>query len=171
MNYFDFYKITPSFHINISELRKSYYKKSRELHPDTNSSIDRVEDDTDYLSALNNQAYNTLLHPLSRLKYILETEFTNTAQEVSADDPGFLVEMMDLHEFIQEAILCEDEVLIAKGRERLKQFDAQAHEEVKTYLTLFEEGQRSPEIRKAMQTYYNKLKYFTRLGETIGGEG
>ncbi|MBK9107270.1 MAG: hypothetical protein IPM92_02525 [Saprospiraceae bacterium] len=170
MNYFEFYKIAPAFHINISELRKRYYEKSRASHPDSIPADKAGEFDADFLSALNNQAYHTLLHPLSRLKYILETEFSATDQETLKDDAAFLLEMMNLHEFLQEAILCEDEVLISKGRERLGAFDTLAHEEVSPFLALFDQGHRSPEIRKALQVYYNKLKYFTRLGETMGGD-
>lgn len=170
MNYFEFYNLTPAFQINVSDLRKRYYEQSRASHPDMQLKLQQQDQDGDYFSALNNQAYKTLLHPLSRLKYLLDTEFSSDESDIVRDEPGFLAEMMELHEFIQESLISEDVVLLSEGAAKLKQFEDQAQLEVESHLFQFDRGARTPEIKQAMGSYYNKLKYFTRLRETMEGK-
>ncbi|MBK8954934.1 MAG: Fe-S protein assembly co-chaperone HscB [Saprospiraceae bacterium] len=167
MNYFEHYQLAPAFYIDQNELRRKYYQKSRSVHPDQNPENNSIAHHDDYLSALNNQAYKTLLHPLSRLKYLLDTEFEAGKGELIQDSQEFLLEMLELHEFIMEAIQAGDLNLMEQAKEQLNSLEKDADEKASPALRDFDQGLRNDRIRNEMQHYYNQLKYVNRLRENL----
>jgi len=59
-------------------------------------------------SSLINKAYTTLVKPLSRGQYLLEILGHPVEEIDKADDPAFLVEMMELNEELEEAHSLEE---------------------------------------------------------------
>ncbi len=67
LSYFDYYNIPCQYKLNQSELRKLFYSKSKDLHPDQSNQIDAIDQ-----TSVNNEAYRILSDPHLRLKHILE---------------------------------------------------------------------------------------------------
>ncbi len=166
MNYFEYFDIPVSFQINLSELRKKYYEKSRALHPDLNASED---ENSIFLTAYNNQAYQILLDPLSRLKYIIET-FNGPIQENhTLLSQEFLLEMMDFHEEVNEAVVNKDIEKLNQFKSILKDLDIKAQKLADKDFKAFEIGDRSNIVFEGLTMYYFKMKYFNRLSQSIDG--
>jgi molecular chaperone HscB len=165
MDYFEFYNIAPQFHIDLNQLRKKFYEKSRELHPDIS-----VQDDSIFLSAYNNQAYQTLLQPLSRLKYIIETFKGPIGENTNLLSQDFLMEMMELHEEVNESVLNKDESSLNNLRMQLVKMEEHALADAEIAIKSFDSGERNDSVFDGLITYYFKLKYFKRLQETLSGE-
>ncbi len=167
MNFYGFYHLQPVFNIDFKELRKRYYEKSKALHPDGNTHQDADQEDLVYLTALNNQAFQTLSDPVLRLKYLLDNEFLNQNPEHLRDEPKFIIEMIELHEQIEEAILNDDQDRLDEAKMKLEKWKEWASEKASDSLKLFDKGERTQEIQSGMLGYYNQLKYFSRLQQIL----
>lgn len=171
MNYFSFYGLQPSFHLDLKSLRQLYYEKSKIYHPDSAAEVNSFNQDRDYFAALNNQAYKTLSNPLSRLHYILENEFPDTLPCPKEEDATFLMDMMELHEKLEDAIDTGDDQSILDAQQILESFEDNALEAASSSLSLFDQGERNQQIRCMLQRYAEQLKFFERLRQMIDTPG
>ena len=73
MNFFEFYEIEPSFILDEASLKKKFYQKSREFHPDffINESEEK-QAEVLYQSTYNTNAYDALSNERKRIAYVLE---------------------------------------------------------------------------------------------------
>lgn len=55
------------------------------------------------LSGLVNEAYNTLLQPVSRIRYILSQHSLDVTETDQLDDPHLIAEIIELREALEEA--------------------------------------------------------------------
>ncbi len=81
MNYFSFYGIPEAFFVDEAQVKATYYRLSREYHPDlyaANGDSDKQAEALS-LSTLNNQAFVVLSRFDKRLEYILDSH--NLIQE------------------------------------------------------------------------------------------
>lgn len=162
-NYFEHFDIPIAHDIDLDQLRKKYYQKSREFHPDINSN----KPELDFLTAYNNQAYKTLLNPLSRLKYIIELISGPIQENTQALPQEFLNQMMELHESIFEAKDQEDTKQLDHLMKELSLAESNAQNSISLVFRDFDQGNHNAEILNQMKFYYFKLKYFIRLREHI----
>ncbi|XP_036383071.1 iron-sulfur cluster co-chaperone protein HscB [Megalops cyprinoides] len=103
-NYFDIMDCDKSFALDTQRLQKRYLHLQRSLHPDNFSRKTQKEQEySEIQSALVNKAYKTLLKPLSRGLYMLELGGVHLEEgtDISAD-PGFLLEIMEINERLEE---------------------------------------------------------------------
>lgn len=169
MNYFEFFGLRPAYSIHKSDLRQAYYSNSRLYHPDHEAGRDNDEKDREFLSAFNNQAYQTLLDSTSRLQYILETEFDpGEACEVSLQQE-FLVEMMELHERLNEALSTENQEAVNQCIQEITLLENEAEIQTEKFIQAFDQGERTVEVHKGLKAFYFKLKYFKRYRDQIDG--
>ncbi|MGB5023755.1 MAG: iron-sulfur cluster co-chaperone HscB C-terminal domain-containing protein [Saprospiraceae bacterium] len=162
-NYFEHFGIPIAHEIDLSLLRKKYYEKSREFHPDINQN----KPDLDFHTAYNNQAYKILLNPLSRLKYIIELTEGPIQENTQTLPQEFLIQMMELHEAIFEAKELQDTKQLNRLMEELSLAETNAQNKIHPIFRDFDQGNRDPEILNQMKFYYFKLKYFIRLRENL----
>lgn len=167
MNYFGFYGLQPSFHLDLKSLRQLYYEKSKIYHPDSASDANSAEQDVAYYAALNNQIYKTLSNPLLRLQYILENEFPATEPCLKEADAAFLMNMMELHENLEEAIDSGNESNLLLAQHALENYEKSAFATTAPFLIRFDEGERNQEIKCMLQRYAEQIKYFDRLRQLI----
>ena len=75
MNYFEVFSLQPKLGLETAALEKSFYRLSREFHPDrfASESAARQAEATEKSSLLND-AYRTLRDPIRRTEYLLELE-------------------------------------------------------------------------------------------------
>ena len=103
-NFFEWFGLEASFQVDPVELKRLFFQKSREVHPDRNDAEDSLT-----LASYNNEAYRTLKTQSLRYPYILEQY---CEAELSDDLPQeFLLEMMDLNE---AAMMGDEESLKAE---------------------------------------------------------
>jgi molecular chaperone HscB len=55
------------------------------------------------LSGLVNEAYNTLLQPLSRIRYILSQHDFGVSETDQLDDPRLIMEVIEIREALEDA--------------------------------------------------------------------
>jgi molecular chaperone HscB len=166
VDYFEYFGIKSAFQLDLNELRKKYYEKSRTLHPDVQNSN---KDEQLFLSAYNNQAYQTLVDPLGRLKYIIETNKGPIQENHSLLSQDFLMDMMDLHEQVNEARMNADSVLIEKFKNELNNLERNTLREADPQIKAFDNGKRSDSVFDGLTVYYFKLKYFKRFKQALEG--
>lgn len=123
MNYFKHFGIEESFCVDQDKLRKEFLIKSREVHPDLNMAGDNV--DLDQLSAINNEAYNTLKDEILVIQHVLHI---NGFDALANQQPTsvFLSEMMELNEMIDEAKDTEDINKISNCEQAIQNLKSEA---------------------------------------------
>lgn len=86
-----------SFNIDVQDLQRKYRNLQRLLHPDYFSQKSQGERDiSEKQSSLVNKAYNTLLSPLSRGKYLLSLHGITITE--GGVDSAFLFEILEINE-------------------------------------------------------------------------
>lgn len=166
INYFEYFQITPAIQLDLNDLRKRYYEKSKSIHPDFNTGD---SDNKIVQTAFNNLAYRTLTSPLSRLKYIIETFHGPLNENASLLSQEFLLEMMELHEQTNEALSENDADQINNCQLALANYEDRAMKSALQYINQFDSGMRSAEIFTELSRYYFKMKYFDRLRQSLEG--
>lgn len=141
--------------VDLKTLRKEYRKLQSQYHPDI---VAPGEQD---ISSELNKAYNTLTKPLTRSQYILSLKGVDLtrdgeAQKIMSKDPQLLMEVLDVHEQLED-ISSEDD-LRDIGRENKQRL--QNCEE------LLGEAYCAKDYEKAAMLTV-ELKYWTNLDSAI----
>lgn len=103
-NYFEVFNLVPSFHIDLVQLRQTYYQLSKQSHPDHHQQV--TNDSSD--SSLLNQAYGVLSKQLNRIQYYLE--LLGCSEQSLKPNPRLLMEMMELNEEIENLNDAESQI-------------------------------------------------------------
>ncbi|KAH9982894.1 Co-chaperone Hsc20 [Lactifluus volemus] len=110
VNKYDYYELleTPKspnpFIINENRLKDNFRRMQRYVHPDLWAA--QGEDKTlaaHHLSGLVNEAYNTLLRPLSRIHYILSQHNVGISETDQSNDPQLITEIIEIREALESA--------------------------------------------------------------------
>lgn len=161
-DYFKHFDIKRRFRIDLDLLRKKYYAISRNLHPDINNSLE----DLDEKISQHNLAYKTLNEPISRLKYIIDLESGDL--KINQDlSPEFLMEMMDLNEEIEQALLSNQEERIKKLIQSVDELENNLHTNANPSIELYDTGNRSEFVIASLVEYFVQLKYLRRLKKNL----
>lgn len=107
---YDYYELleTPNspnpFVINEGQLKNNFRRIQRYVHPDlwASQGKDKTQAARD-LSGLVNEAYNTLLQPLSRIHYILSQHNLGVSETDQLDDPRLITEVIEIREALEDA--------------------------------------------------------------------
>ena len=145
MDYFEHFGLKQIFNLDLALLRRQFYLKSKESHPDI------VNDH------------------LFRLKYILHLKFGPDLNEPKPNT-AFLMEMLDFHEKIDFAISKNNPTEINILKKALDDLFLIEEKKVKEYLERFDAGDNSNEVYQKMLDYYTKLKYFDRLFNNLNNK-
>jgi molecular chaperone HscB len=158
--YFDLLNIEPSFELDKKALKKTFFKQSKNVHPDHH---DGGED----ASAGLNDAYETLKDPVKRIRYILVTYLGDNLEKAQLP-PEFLMEMMEVNEQV--------EGMDPNNAEEIERVQSDVQEQIDNQIAAaLEKGASwSPgaadekNILEAVKQDYYKIKYLLRLRETVG---
>ena len=92
------------FQLDAADLERRYLTHSRAVHPDYHASGPAADLAASLdLSAAVNAAYTILRDPFTRAEHLLGLEGGPTAGEHKQTPPGFLAEMLELREQVEEA--------------------------------------------------------------------
>ncbi|KAG7099211.1 hypothetical protein E1B28_001078 [Marasmius oreades] len=129
------------FEIDEATLKRNFRQSQAACHPDAWSSKGPDKHNTaEQLSAAINNAYQTLLNPLSRIEYLLAANSCGLDETDKVDDLEFLDDIMTAREKIHNTEAKEDlEVVTQQNEERIdgtlreisRLVEAQAWEEAK----------------------------------------
>ena len=101
MNYFEVFGLPKILNIDLQGLEKLFHELSRKHHPDYFTAATSEEQATAlHMTALLNDAYRTLRHPIRRTEYLLQTE--GFKPDGSKVPKSFLMEMFDINEQLDE---------------------------------------------------------------------
>ena len=161
LSYFDYYNIPCQYKLNQSELRKLFYSKSKDLHPDQSNQIDAIDQ-----TIVHNEAYRILSDPHLRLKDILEI-FNGPMDESKMQLPkAFFMDMMDINEEIE---FVSDENR-ASLNEKIKSLIQSEEEQYNLIIQNFDKQDHSEEVLRKLEEFYFKQKYYYRMLQNMNRE-
>ncbi|MBK9257098.1 MAG: Fe-S protein assembly co-chaperone HscB [Saprospiraceae bacterium] len=168
MNYFEFFGMTPAFFVDEDQLKKSFYAKSREFHPDfyTLESTEKQEEILK-LSGYNNEAYKILSDFHERMKYVLELNNEGNDFEKESLPQDFLMDMMDINEEIVELQAEEDKTGLADIMSRITESEQSMYNKVKPLLETFDYKHIESGVMDKIRDYYLKRKYLLRIKDNL----
>ena len=75
MNYYEALGVTPALSLDMEDLKKRFYDRSRQWHPDRFSRASAAEQDHALeMTAVLNDAFRTLREPVARAEYFLKEQ-------------------------------------------------------------------------------------------------
>jgi len=110
MNYFQLFALTPSFEIDLVELKTKYLDLQRAVHPDKFANASERERLISVQKAAQiNDAFSVLNANDSRAQYLLELAGFELAHETQTlKDPMFLMQQMELREALEDITSASD---------------------------------------------------------------
>lgn len=168
MNYFEFYGLPVAFDVDTAKLRKLFYQKSRELHPDFYTMAgEEKQEEVLQLASINNKAFKVLGDKDLCMKYVLELTGTWKEGEKQELPQAFLMEMMDINEAIMELEFEPDAAKMESLRGEIKTMITQMEKEAQSAITAFDEGDRDEKKLALIKDFYLKKRYLNRLQEKV----
>lgn len=167
-NYFEWFGLSPSLRIDEGQLKRSFYQKSKSVHPDFHTLANSdVQEDVLQQASYNNMAYKTLKDFDSRLRYVLDL-YGYLPEEGKASVPQeFLMEMMDFNESIMELQMDYDSDKGQKVLDELEALDQSLGLNIKDILDVNDLSKLDTSQWEALRDYYLKKRYLWRLRENI----
>jgi molecular chaperone HscB len=95
MDFFAYYSLPHTLTPDKAELRRRFYAKSREVHPDQSS-------DSEQAAAINNEAFRVLSDDKALIRHVLTLYGVPTLDDEKLPQ-AFLIDMMEINEAIMEA--------------------------------------------------------------------
>ena len=104
-NYFQVFELPETYRINPQELKKRYQALQRQCHPDKFAGRGGQQQRlAEQYTVFLNQAFSTLLSPLTRAEYLLSLQGINgNFANVTHQDSAFLLEQIELQEALEAA--------------------------------------------------------------------
>lgn len=164
-NYFELFDIPVNLNIDAAGLKRIFFTKSREYHPDFFTQASEVEQETALaMTSLLNKAYATLLDPKKRLAYLLVENKVDITGNAQALPQMFLFEMMELNESIEES---KSQESLDKANGTIDELEAKFTAEVQQILEAEDLSNIDAEQLESLKIYHLKSKYLVRLRETV----
>jgi molecular chaperone HscB len=169
-SYFDFYQLPESFLLDEAALKRLYYAKSRETHPDFHATS-APENQAEMLrqATRNTDAYRTLADPDQRMAYLLRQHGLLDETKQEQLPPDFLMDMMELNEQLMELEDAPDPAAVARvaaeAQAVLDTLDAGIQPVLAGYATL--PADHRPAALGQIRTYYLKKRYLLRIRQQV----
>ena len=171
MNPFAFFDLMPRFTLDVNQLRKLYLANQRKWHPDFHASNPDMHKEALEKTALNNKAYALLGEPFSRAKSVLLIHEIDAEKEQRLP-AGFLMEMMELSDLIEEAISGNQESRAEAEMQLSSLINDNSNQLIRLaelYDSEFPQGNYSRDSLLDMAQLYQKNRYFDRLKKNLSG--
>ena len=120
-NHFELFGLQPAFQIDKSQLDLRYRALQTQVHPDKAAHLPDAEQRLAMQRAtLVNEAYQTLLSPLRRARYLLSLQGVDTQEESNTAMPlDFLMEQIEWREAVSDVHQTRDEAALEQLEIRL----------------------------------------------------
>lgn len=169
-DYFAFYGLPQSFRPDEATLKRLYYAKSRETHPDFHATTS-PENQAEMLrqATLNTDAYRTLSDPDQRMAYLLRENGLLEEGKQEQLPPDFLMDMMDLNEELMELETDADPAGIAKVAAEVTVLADTLDAGIEPVIAGYEQlpADHRPAALQQIRTYYLKKRYLLRIQQQV----
>ncbi|KAM0848765.1 hypothetical protein ACQ4PT_054187 [Festuca glaucescens] len=158
VDYFRIFGLDRGYNIKDNSLEGKYKDWQKKLHPDlVHSKSEKERAFAAEQSALVIDAYRTLSKPLPRALYMLELEGIHVDEEKTINDPGLLMEMMEIREAVSEA--CDSQTL--------EKIQSQMKRKLETWSKSFQEAFDKRDFNRAVEAT-QRMRYYERaMEETV----
>lgn len=156
--------VEPRLQLDLDDLQKRFYARSRALHPDRFARASAAEQQAALdLSSVLNDAYRTLRDPLQRAEYVLVQQGIElNAKDVPAD---LLEEVFELNMALEEA----DTAQVDAARARFEGMRMEIDAKLDTLFAAWDASGGRAEL-EAIRAQLNRRRYITNLIATASGE-
>ena len=156
-----------SFFPDLGELKRKFYSKSRELHPDFyTQESEAKQEEVLAMSAYNNDAYNTLKDDNARMEYILRKHDILGEEGSNKLDQMFLMEMMDINEALMELQMDFDQQAYDKVIAEIASMESDLYGDVEAAMKDFDDDKDITRLQTVVK-YYLKKKYLLRIKDNL----
>lgn len=152
MDYFEVFGLPRILGIDLGALEKTFHQLSRQYHPDYFSTASASEKTQAVrMTALLNDAYRTLRHPVRRVEYLLSLYgFKSDGSKVPQ---ALLMEVFEINEQLEEvkagrASVEEMDSLRVQIKEKRERFDAELLDASAKWDELTKDGASEAELKK-----------------------
>ena len=179
MNYFEVFGLPRSLNLDTAALEQAFHELSRRHHPDFHTRRPPAErQQALQMTALLNDAYRTLRHPVRRAEYLVALE--GFKPDGSKVPKSFLMEVFEINERLHEikdaerngrANAAEVEALRAEIRERIRAFDERIAVAAREWDRLLAEGASEDERKNhlaALTELLSESSYIRNLDRDLG---
>ncbi|XP_047081302.1 iron-sulfur cluster co-chaperone protein HscB homolog [Lolium rigidum] len=158
VDYFRIFGLDRGYDIKDNSLEGKYKDWQKKLHPDlVHSKSEKERAFAAEQSALVIDAYRTLSKPLPRALYMLELEGIHVDEEKTINDPGLLMEMMEIREAVSEA----------DDSQTLEKIQSQMKRKLETWSKSFQEAFDKRDFNRAVEAT-QRMRYYERaMEETV----
>lgn len=155
MDYFEVFGLPRALAIDPAALEKTFHQLSRKYHPDYFTAApesERVQ--AVRMTALINDAYRTLRHPVTRVEYLLALE--GFKPDGSKVPQSLLMEVFEINEQLEEvkagrASIEEIDSLRALIKEKREQFDSELLKASQEWDDLLKSGAGEPQRKEQLK--------------------
>jgi molecular chaperone HscB len=144
MDYFEVFGLPKILGLDLEALEKKFHELSRKYHPDYFSTASAAEKTQAVrMTALVNDAYRTLRHPVRRVEYLLS--LFGFKADGSKVPQSLLMEVFEINEQLEEvkagrASIEEVDSLRAQIKEKRERFDAELQQAAVEWDELIQDG-------------------------------
>ncbi|MCC7298544.1 MAG: hypothetical protein IT244_09440 [Bacteroidia bacterium] len=170
-SYFSLYGFTPKFHLDEQALRLAFLQMQREWHPDFYGNDPEKQQLAISKTSLNNEAHKALSAYTTRIAYILKEMGLSGEGEKNTLPPDFLMEMLDLHDLIEEAVQ-GDAMAMEQAQEQLSALETDLLTELEAE-TQHLDSLSQPWLKtqlEPLQAKWQKFRYLNRLRKNLEGD-
>ncbi len=168
MNYFEFFDLPVTPHIDEGELKRRFYENSKKYHPDFYT-LESAEKQAEILelSTLNNEAYRILADFDRRLKYLLELKGVLAEEGKNEIPQDFLLEMMEINEGLMELEFDFDKEEYQRILQRIAHIESALHQAIEPVIVHYNDKNSSEQELFDLRDFYLKRRYLLRLRENL----
>jgi molecular chaperone HscB len=178
MDYFEVFGLPRVLDVDLAALEKTFHDLSRRYHPDYFSTAPAAEKTKAVrMTALLNDAYRTLRHPVRRVEYLLSLYgFKSDGSKVPQP---LLMEVFEINEQLDEvkagrASVEEVDSLRAQIKEKRERFDAELQQASVGWDELIKAGASEPALKEhlaKLAEILSESSYIRNLERELDGQG
>jgi molecular chaperone HscB len=168
VDYFEFYDLPIAFQLDDAVLKRRFYQKSRQYHPDFHTQADTAQQAAMLeRSTFNNDAYQTLADPDRRMRYILQLKDVLGEEGSQKLPQDFLLDMMDINEGLMDLQMDFDADRYAGLRTAIDQIEADLDDTVRPLLDRWQDTPAHAADLVVVRNFYLKKRYLLRIRENL----
>jgi len=170
--HFELLGLAPRYDLDLNELEARFLELSRELHPDYFQDRPDLRAKSVFLAASLNDAFDALRDPFKRAEYLMQRAGGARSSEDKRLPPGFLVEMMELRESLDEAHASGATDRVEQSRRELESRRAESVRKLgELFRALAASGPDRQQTLQSLREELNVVNYLNSLRRDLLGRG
>jgi molecular chaperone HscB len=163
MEYYEALGLAPSLDLDAEDLKKRFYERSRQWHPDRFSRASAAErEQALQMTAVINDAFRTLRDPVARAEYFLKEIGVEPAKSAP---PELLEEVFELNLMLEE-LRSGDESARPALEAAQQRFEGMLSASNEALAGLFRRGQ-DPPVLEAIRKELDRRRYIANLARDV----